>query len=51
MKYILMICNDESVILSPTEVHALPQIQAWDAEVDARVWARVKATTTQITRL
>src|SRR5579859_471335 len=36
MKYILMICDDESVILSPAEVHALPQIQAWDAEVDAR---------------
>lgn len=25
----LMICDDESVILSPAEVHALPQIQAW----------------------
>jgi hypothetical protein len=24
------------VILSPAEVHALPQIQAWDAEVDTR---------------
>ena len=36
MKYMLMICNDESVILSPAEVHALPQIRAWDAEVDAR---------------
>jgi hypothetical protein len=36
MKYRLMICDDESVILSPAEVHALPQIQAWDAEVDAR---------------
>jgi hypothetical protein len=36
MKYVLMICDDESVILSPAEVHALPQIQAWDAEVDAR---------------
>jgi hypothetical protein len=36
MKYMLMICNDESVILSPTEAHALPQIQAWDAEVSAR---------------
>ncbi len=36
MKYMLMICDDESVILSPAEVHALPQIQAWDAEVDAR---------------
>jgi hypothetical protein len=32
----LMICDDESVILSPAEVHALPQIQAWVAEVDAR---------------
>ena len=36
MKYMLMICDDESVILSPAEVHALPQIQAWDAQVDAR---------------
>jgi hypothetical protein len=36
MKYMLMICDDESVILSPAEEHALPQIQAWDAEVDAR---------------
>jgi hypothetical protein len=36
MKYMLMICDDESVILSPAEVHALPQIQARDAEVDAR---------------
>jgi hypothetical protein len=36
MKYVLMICDDESVVLSPAEVHALPQIQAWDAEVDAR---------------
>jgi chloramphenicol 3-O-phosphotransferase len=36
MKYMLMICDNESVILSPAEVHALPQIQAWDAEVDAR---------------
>jgi hypothetical protein len=36
MKYMLMICDDESVILSPAEVHALPQIQAWDAEVDTR---------------
>jgi hypothetical protein len=36
MKYMLMICNDESVILSPVEVHALPQIQVWDADVDAR---------------
>lgn len=36
MKYMLMICDDESVILSPAEVHALPQIRAWDAEVDAR---------------
>jgi hypothetical protein len=36
MKYMLMICDDESVILSPAEVHALPQIQAWDAEVDGR---------------
>jgi hypothetical protein len=36
MKCMLMICDDESVILSPAEVHALPQIQAWDAEVDAR---------------
>jgi hypothetical protein len=25
----LVICDDESVILSPAEVHALPQIQAW----------------------
>jgi hypothetical protein len=25
----LMICDDESVILSPAEVHALSQIQAW----------------------
>jgi hypothetical protein len=32
----LMICDDESVILSPAEVHALPQIQARGAEVDAR---------------
>jgi hypothetical protein len=29
MKDMLMICDDESVILSPAEVHALPQIQAW----------------------
>lgn len=36
MKYMLMICGDESVILSPAEVHALPQVQAWDAEVDGR---------------
>ena len=36
MKYMLMIRDDESVILSPAEVHALPQIQAWDAELDAR---------------
>ena len=36
MKSMLMICDDELVILSPAEVHALPQIQAWDAEVDAR---------------
>jgi hypothetical protein len=36
MKYMLMICDDESVILSPVQVHALPKIQAWDAEVDAR---------------
>ena len=35
MKYMLMICDDESVIFSPAEVHALPQIRAWDAEVDA----------------
>jgi hypothetical protein len=34
--YMLMICDDESVILSPAEVHALPQIQARGAEVDAR---------------
>src|SRR6185312_15934185 len=36
VKYMLMICDDESVILSPAEVHALPQIQEWDAEVDKR---------------
>ena len=36
MKYMLMICNDESVVLTPDEVHALPQIQAWAAEVDGR---------------
>jgi hypothetical protein len=36
MRYMLMICGDESVILSPAEVHAMPQIRAWDAEVDAR---------------
>ena len=36
MKYMLMICDDESVILSPAGVHALPQIQAWDTEVDTR---------------
>jgi hypothetical protein len=36
MQYMLMICDDESVILSPAQVHALPQIQAWDAEVDGR---------------
>jgi hypothetical protein len=36
MKFMLMIYDDESVILSPAEVHALPQIQAWDAELDAR---------------
>jgi hypothetical protein len=29
VKYMLMICDDESVILNPAEVHALPQIQAW----------------------
>ena len=29
MKYMLMLCDDESVILSSAEVHALPQIQAW----------------------
>jgi hypothetical protein len=34
MKYMLMICDDESVTLSPAEVHALPQIQALDAGVD-----------------
>ena len=36
MKYMLMICDDESMILSLAEVPALPQIQAWDADVDAR---------------
>jgi len=36
MLYMLMICDDESVTLSPAEVHALPQVQAWDAEVDGR---------------
>src|SRR5580704_7201972 len=36
VKYMLMICDDESVILSPAEVHALPHIQARGAEVDAR---------------
>lgn len=36
MKYMLMICDDESEVLSPAEVHALPQIQDWDAEVDGR---------------
>lgn len=36
MKYMLMICNDESVVLTPEEVHALPGIQAWVAEVDGR---------------
>jgi hypothetical protein len=28
MKHMLMICDDEPVILSPAEVHALPQTQA-----------------------
>jgi hypothetical protein len=32
----LMICDDESVILSPAELHALPQIPGLGAEVDAR---------------
>jgi hypothetical protein len=36
MKYMLMICDDEPVILSLAEVHAMPQIRAWYAEVDAR---------------
>jgi hypothetical protein len=36
MKYMLMICDDESEVLSPADVHALPQIQAWVAEVDGR---------------
>ncbi len=36
MKYMLMICNDESDVLSPQEVRALPGIQAWAAEVDGR---------------
>jgi hypothetical protein len=43
MKYMLMICDDESVILSPAEVHAPPQIQAWDADVDARGTRRAGA--------
>ncbi|HEX9065727.1 MAG TPA: YciI family protein [Streptosporangiaceae bacterium] len=36
MKYMLMICTDESEVLSPAEVSALPEIQAWAAEVDRR---------------
>ncbi len=36
MKYMLMICDDESVILSPADMHALPQVQAWAAEADGR---------------
>jgi hypothetical protein len=36
MQYMLMICDDESMILSLAEVSALPRIQAWDADVDAR---------------
>ena len=40
MKYMLMICDDESIVLSPEEVHALPQIQAWVAEVDGREMRR-----------
>ncbi len=36
----LMICNDESIVLSPAEVGALPQIQAWAADVDARKMRR-----------
>lgn len=36
MKYMLMICNDESEVLSPEEVLALPQIKRWVAEVDGR---------------
>ena len=32
----LMICDDESLILSPDEVHALPEIQDWAEEVDRR---------------
>lgn len=36
MKYMLMICNEESVVLTPEEVHALPEIRAWAAEVDGR---------------
>lgn len=56
MKYMPMICADESVILSPAEVHALPQIQAWDAEADARgirrggarLWPGSDATTVRV---
>ena len=36
MQYMLMICDNESMILSLAEVPALPRIQAWDADVDAR---------------
>jgi hypothetical protein len=36
MKYMLMICDDESRILTPAEVYALPEIQQWAAEVDRR---------------
>lgn len=36
MQHMLMICDDESMILSLAEVSALSRIQAWDADVDAR---------------
>jgi len=36
MKFMLMICDDGSRILSPAELSALPEIQDWVAEVDGR---------------
>ena len=36
MKYMLMICDDESRVLTPAEVSALPEIQLWAADIDSR---------------
>jgi hypothetical protein len=36
VRYMLMICDDESEVLTPAEVSALPAIQAWVEETAGR---------------